>query len=246
MSEETTSARPLLLRIWPVYLIAGGLIAAWQFGLFKLLSVDTLRAQQDTLTSFVAENWLLASATYVGIYSLATLFMMPGALWITIAGGLMFGLIGGSVLTVIGATLGASMLFFAAKTSFGDSLRKMAGSYADKIRDEFLKSPLSYMFTMRLVPAMPFPVANIVPALLNAKYRDYFITTAVGIIPGVVAYTWIGAGAGEVFAKGEDLDTASLARSLIPALAALATVSFIPIIYKKFFAKKPAELEGAN
>lgn len=246
MSEDTKPARPLLVRIWPVYLIAGGLVAAWFFGLFEYLSLDTLREQQDVLSGFVDENWLLAGAAYVGIYALATMFMMPGALWITIAGGFMFGLVGGSVATIIGATTGASLLFFAAKTSFGDSLRKLAGGYADKVRDEFQQSPLAYMFAMRFVPAMPFPIANIVPALLGAKYRDYFISTAVGIIPGVIAYTWIGAGLSETFAAGEDPDLASVASNLLPAAGALLVVSLMPVIYKKFFAKKPAKLEGTS
>lgn len=244
MSEEIKSTRPMLVRIWPVYLIAGGLAAAWHFGLFEYLSLDTLREQQDVLSSFVAENWLLAGAAYVGVYAIATMIMMPGALWITIAGGFMFGLVGGSIATVIGATTGASLLFFAAKTSFGDSLRKLAGSYADKVRDEFQQSPLAYMFAMRFVPAMPFPIANIVPALLGAKYRDYFISTALGIIPGVVAYTWIGSGLSATFAAGEDPDLASVASNLLPAAIALLAVSLLPVIYKKFFAKKPAQAEG--
>lgn len=244
MSEDNKSKRPLVVKLWPVYLIAGGLGAAWYFGLFNYFSLETLREQQDVLSSFVAENWLLAGAVYVGIYAAATLFMMPGALWITIAGGFMFGLVGGSIATIIGATTGASLLFFAAKTSFGDSLRKLAGSYAEKVRSEFQQSPLSYMFAMRFVPAMPFPVANIVPALLGAKYRDYFISTALGIIPGVVAYTWIGSGLGATFAEGKDPDFSSVASNLLPAAVALLVVSMIPIIYKKFFAKKPAKLEG--
>lgn len=244
MTEETKPTRPLVLRLWPLYVIAGGIAAAWFFGLFEYLSLDTLREQQDVLSSFVEDNWLLAGAVYVSIYAAATLFMMPGALWITIAGGFMFGLVGGSIATVIGATTGASLLFFAARTSVGDSLRKLAGSYADKVRGEFQQSPLSYMFAMRFVPAMPFPVANIVPALLGAKYRDYFISTALGIVPGVVAYTWIGSGLGATFAAGEDPDFTSVASNLLPAVIALLVVSMIPIVYKKFFAKKPAELEG--
>ena len=237
-------SRPFWMRLWPVYLIAGGLVAAWQFGLFQYFSLEKLREQQDVLTGFVADNWLLAGAAYVSIYAAATLFMMPGALWITIAGGFMFGLVGGSIATVIGATLGASLLFFAAKTSVGDSLRKLAGSYAEKVRGEFLQSPLSYMFAMRFVPAMPFPIANIVPALLGAKYRDYFISTALGIIPGVVAYTWIGAGLGATFEAGEDPDLGSVAANLLPAVIALLVVSLMPIVYKKFFAKKSANIEG--
>ena len=244
MSEDTKAPRPLLVRLWPVYIIIGGIFSAWQFGLFEYLSLNTLREQQDVLSKFVEDNWLLAGAVYVAVYAVATLFMMPGALWITIAGGFMFGLIGGSIATIIGATTGASLLFFAAKTSIGDSLRKMAGSYADKVRNEFQQSPLSYMFAMRFVPAMPFPVANVVPALLGAKYRDYLISTALGIVPGVVAYTWIGSGLGATFAAGEDPDFSSVAANLLPAVIALLVVSMIPIAYKKFFAKKPAEIEG--
>lgn len=246
MSEESKPARPLLVRLWPLYIIVGGIVAAWQFGLFEYLSLDTLREQQDVLSNFVAENWLLAGAVYVGIYAAATLFMIPGALWITIAGGLMFGLIGGTIATIIGATLGASLLFFAAKTSVGESLRKMAGSYAEKVSSEFQQSPLSYMFAMRFVPAMPFPVANVVPALLGAKYRDYFISTALGIVPGVIAYTWIGSGLGATFAEGKDPDFSTVAGNLLPAVIALLIVSMIPIVYKKFFAKKPAKLEGTT
>lgn len=246
MSEELKPARPLWVRLWPLYVIGAGIIAAWQQGVFEYLSLEQLREQQDVLKGFVADNWLVAGLTYVGIYAVATLFMMPGALWITIAGGFMFGLVGGSIATVIGATLGASLLFFAARTSVGDSLRRMAGSYADKVRNEFQQSPLAYMFAMRFVPAMPFPIANIVPALLGAKYRDYFISTALGIVPGVVAYTWIGSGLSATFAAGEDPDLGAVAGNLLPAVIALLIVSMLPVVYKKFFAKKPATLEGTT
>lgn len=243
--EQTGSKQPLWLRLWPVYLIAAGLALAWYFGLFKYFSLESLRENREVLKAFVANNFILAFALYIVVYALATLFMMPGALWITIAGGFLFGLAGGTPATVIGATLGASMLFFAAKTSVGSVLRNMAGSYAEKIEGEFKKSPLSYMFAMRFVPAMPFPIANIVPALLDAKYRDYFITTAIGIIPGVIAYTWIGAGLDATFAAGEDPDLQSVFWNLLPALIALVVVSLIPVVYKKF-SNKADKLESLS
>lgn len=246
MTETQDKQTPLLVKLWPLYLIAGGLIAAWQFGLFEYLSLETLRDQQEVLTAFVANNLILAIALYIVIYATATLFMMPGALWITIAGGFLFGLIGGSVLTVIGATTGASLLFFAARSSLGGALRKMAGSYAEKVEAEFKSSPLSYMFAMRFIPAMPFPVANVVPALLGAKYRDYALTTCLGIIPGVVAYTSIGSGLSATFARGEDPDIASVFWNFLPAAILLLTVSLLPIVYKKFFAKKTNTMEAAQ
>ena len=88
---------------------------------------------------------------------------------------------------------------------------------------------------------MPFPVANVVPALLGAKYRDYLLTTALGIIPGVVAYTSIGSGLGATFARGEDPDLTSVFWNFLPAAILLLGVSTLPIVYKKFFAKKPSQ-----
>ncbi|HAQ77409.1 MAG TPA: TVP38/TMEM64 family protein, partial [Hyphomonas sp.] len=117
--------------------------------------------------------------------------------------------------------------------------------YADKVRTEFQNSPMAYMFAMRFIPAMPFPVANILPAILGAKYRDYAITTALGIIPGVIAYTWVGAGLGATFAKGEDPDLASVFQNLLPAAIALGVVSLLPVAWKKFFPKKANQIEEA-
>jgi uncharacterized membrane protein YdjX (TVP38/TMEM64 family) len=221
---------PLAIRLWPLYVIAGGIFAAWAFGLFDYLSLETLRTQQDALRGFVSEHLVLAVAAYILTYAAATLFMVPGALWITIAGGFLFGLIGGTPATIIGATLGASLLFFAART----------------MERGFQEDAFSYMFALRFLPIVPFPVANIAPAILGAKYRDYAITTALGIIPGVLAYTWIGAGLGATFAAGEDPNIVSIAKNMVPAFAALGVVSLLPVAYKKLFSKKAAKLEGAS
>ena len=110
MTDTSTKSRaPLWQRLWPVYLIAAGLLAGWRLGLFDYLSLQTLREQHEALRSFVEGNLLIAVAAYVIIYALSTLFMVPGALWITIAGGFLFGLAGGSAATVVGATLGARL-----------------------------------------------------------------------------------------------------------------------------------------
>ncbi|MEM9841648.1 MAG: VTT domain-containing protein, partial [Pseudomonadota bacterium] len=235
---------PIWIKLWPVYLIAAVMIGAWQFGVFQYLSLETLREQQEVLQGFVANNLALAVAIFVLIYAAATLFMIPGALWITIAGGFLFGLIGGSLATIAGATLGASMLFFAAKTSIGSALRERAGPFMAKMESGFNENPFSYMFALRLLPVVPFPVANIAPALLDAKYREYVITTAIGIIPGVVAYTWVGSGLGATFAAGEDPNLAIIARNMLPALAALGVVALIPVIYKKITGRKADPVEA--
>lgn len=234
----TPKPTPLWRRLWPVALIALALAAAWASGVHRYLSLETLREQQDALRGFVSENLVLSVVIYIAVYATATLLMLPGALWITIAGGFLFGLWGGSAATVTGATLGASILFIAAKTSVGSALRERAGPFLQKLEKGFQEDAVSYMFALRFLPVVPFPVANIAPALFGAKFRDYVITTALGIIPGVIAYTWIGAGLSATFAAGGDPDLASVARNLIPAFIALGVVSLLPVAYKKFFPKK--------
>ena len=245
MTDTSVKSRaPLWQRLWPVYLIAGGLLAGWRLGLFDYLSLQTLREQHEALRSFVEGNLLIAVAAYVIIYALSTLFMVPGALWITIAGGFLFGLAGGSAATVVGATLGASLLFLAARTAFGGMLRERAGPFLRKMEAGFHENPRSYMFALRFLPIVPFPVANIAPALLGARYPDYALTTAIGIIPGVVAYTWIGAGLGATFEAGKNPDIGAVAGNLVPAFAALAIVSLMPVIWKKFLGRKVPKIES--
>lgn len=243
--SNMTEKKPVSIwvRLWPIYLIVAVMVGAWQAGLFQYLSLETLREQQEALQGFVADNLLLAVAVFVGIYALATLFMLPGALWITIAGGLLFGLVGGSIATIIGATLGASLLFAAAKTSIGRALRERAGPFMKRMEAGFNENPFSYMFAMRLMPVVPFPVANIAPALLGAKYREFAITTALGIIPGVVAYTWIGTSLGASLDPEATQSLFGVVKNFIPAFAALGVVALIPVAYKKIAGRKAAKLE---
>lgn len=246
MSElQDKQSTSIWLRLWPVYVILAGLGAAWQFGLFDLLSIETLQKQNDALQAFVSDHLVLAVAAYIAIYALATLFMVPGALWITIAGGLVFGLAGGTMATIAGATLGASLLFAAARTALGTALQQRAGGFVRKMEKEFSENALSFMFALRLLPIVPFPVANIAPALLGARYRDFALTTALGIVPGVVAYTWIGASLGATFDAGETSSLFDAVKNFAPDFAALGLVALLPVAYRKIAGRKAARLEEA-
>jgi len=181
----------------------------------------------------VAENFLFVLFAFIGVYIAATAFMVPASA-LTIGSGFIFGLWWGVPATLIGATIGACILFMAAKSSLGEALKKVAGPFVDKMEAGFNESPFSYLFTLRLIPIFPFAVVNIAPALLGAKFRDYVITTFFGMMPGTIAYAWLGAGlnAGDFIAAG--------AKNIVPAFLALAAVALIPAIYKKFFKKTSA------
>ena len=156
MSEDQNKGGGLL-RYLPLLLIVAGLAAAFALGLHKYLSFDQLKAQRGALTAFVTAQPVLAAAAFVGVYMVFTMLMLPGALWVTVAGGLLFGLAGGAALTVIGATLGATALFLAARTALGEPLRRRAGPFLKKLEAGFQDNPFSYMLTMRFLPIVPFP-----------------------------------------------------------------------------------------
>lgn len=245
-AENDATMRPAaakghpFLRYLPLLMILAGLAAAFSLGLHKQLSFEALAQHRQALTTFVAEQPVVALAAYLAAYILFTALMIPGALWLTIGGGFLFGLAGGTLATVVGATAGATLLFLVARSALGEPLRRRAGPFLKRLESGFQENPFSYMLTLRFLPVVPFPVANIAPAVLGAKLRDYVITTAVGILPGVIAYTWIGSGLGAVFASGEEPNLAGFAKQLIPAFFALAAVSLAPVIIKRFRSKKPA------
>lgn len=229
--------QPIWLRLWPIYLILAGLALALSQGWHHYLSLDSLSENAVALDAMVKENLFLVLGAYVLIYVAATAFMVPASA-LTIGGGFLFGLAFGAPATVIGATLGASILFFASKSSIGAVLKDVAGPFLEKMRAGFAESPVSYMFALRLIPLFPFAVVNIAPALLGAKYRDYLMTTFFGIIPGSLAYTWIGAAVKGTLLEGGTPDIQSLASNFLPAFIALGVVSLIPVAYKKLFPKK--------
>lgn len=238
-TEQPASLASKLKGLWPFAIVLAGLGFAISQGWHTYLTLESIQANIGWLDSQIAANFALVLLGYIAVYTLATAFMVPAS-FLTIAGGALFGLAFGTGATVLAATLGASVLFVVAKTSLGETLRSIVGPFLDKMQAGFNEDALSYMFALRLIPAFPFSVVNIAPAILGAKFRDYFITTLFGIIPGTLAYTWIGVAVGDTLRAGGDVDISTLASNFIPAFIALGVVALIPVAYKKFFKKSAA------
>ena len=233
------------LKKWlPLLIILSGFGLAYFMGWFKYLNPQLLVENADYLQNLVSDNFLLVLLGFIALYAILTVFMLPASI-LTVASGFLFGTIVGAPAVVVGATIGACGLFLAAKSSLQDTLKGIAGPFISKMEKEYNESPFAYLFTLRLIPVFPFAVANIAPALLGAKFRDYVITTALGIIPGTVAYSLIGNGLRETLkdagANPESINVGDLMGAtfvnMLPAFGMLVAVALIPIIYKKFFKK---------
>lgn len=226
-------------RFVPLVLIGLAIVAAYASGLTEYLSFATLARHRDQLSALVAGNWLPALFAYGAVYALIVALSLPGGAILTITGGFLFGLVAGTIATVLGATLGAVGIFLAARTAFGEVLRARAGPWLKRLEGGFRDHALSYLLVLRLVPVFPFWLVNLVPAFLGVGLRTYVIGTLLGIIPGSFVYVSIGNGLDAVFARGEipDLTIIFSPDILIPILG-LSVLAMLPVVFRKWKNRK--------
>lgn len=220
-------------RYLPIAVIATGAVAALFFAR-DYLSFDALAANYQHLIDWRDQNWALSIVVFMAAYTLSVAFSVPGAVWLTLIGGFLFGTVLGSVMVVSAATLGAVLIFIAARTALGDTLRARASGWLARMEDGFREGQISYLLIMRLVPAVPFFVANLAPAFLGARLWTYTWTTLLGIIPGTVVYISIGAGLGEQLARGEAPDLGVIFEPhILGPLLGLAFLAALPLVLKR-------------
>jgi uncharacterized membrane protein YdjX (TVP38/TMEM64 family) len=238
--QSTPKPKSGIGRFVPLLVIGAGLAAFFGLGLHRYVSIDTLRDNREALQSFVGANLMLAVLAYMAVYAALVAISFPGAGLLTIFGGFLFGL-WGTVPTVIAATIGAVIIFLVAKTALGESLRARAGGFMARFEEGFRQGEFSYLLVLRLVPAFPFWIVNVVPAFLKADLRKYALATLIGIIPGSFVFTSIGAAAGAVFDQGGELRLTGVMTQpevLLP-IAGLIVLSLIPIALKALRPQTP-------
>lgn len=241
MSETTQAIRPAWRRVLPILGIVVGAVMGWGF-LRDYLSFETLRDNRAALLAFRDGHYLALVAAYMAVYVLVVAFSLPGATIATLSGGFLFGLFPGVLIVVVSATLGATCIFLAARMGFGDRLAARMNASSGTVKrlsDAIRANELSMLFLIRLVPAVPFFVANLLPALVGVSLPRYVFTTFFGIMPGTLVFTWVGAGLGEVFARGDTPDLSILTEPMVlgPILA-LCALAGLPILIKALRGRK--------
>ncbi len=231
--------KSILKRSLPLGIIALVAITG-AFFLRDVFSFEALRDNREALLAWRDNNIVIASLVFIGVYICVTAFSLPGALVMTLTGGFLFGIFPGALYNVLGASIGATLIFLAAKTSLGDMLRAKLHSdnkesVLEKMEKEIQSNEISYLFLTRLVPAIPFFVANLAPAFLGVSLRNFVLTTFFGIIPGSLVYTSVGAGLGDVFAAGEVPNLGIIFEpQILGPIIGLCVLAAFPIILSKF------------
>ncbi len=239
-SSGRTGGKQWLRRLAPVAVLLAGLVLFLVLGLDRYIGLEALREHRHWLIEQVEANASLAALVFVGIYALVVAFSIPGGAVLTITAGFMFGTLAATGIVVIGATIGATAVFLAARTALGDSLRAKAGPALRRMEQGFRDNALSYLLVLRLIPLFPFWLVNLVPAFLGVSTRDYLIGTFIGIIPGTFVYASVGNGLGAVLDVGgtPDLEIIFSPEILIPILG-IAILALLPVVYKMIKARRP-------
>ncbi|QXT39607.1 TVP38/TMEM64 family protein [Gymnodinialimonas ceratoperidinii] len=228
-------------RYLPIVAIVIGAGIGW-FLFRDYLSFQALADNREALIAFRDANYALTVGLFILAYALIVAFSLPGATIATLTGGFLFATFPGALFNITGATIGATAIFLAAQTSFGARLgERLEGSEGvmKRFKEAIDENQWSALFLLRLVPAVPFFIANLLPAFFEVPLRRYVISTFFGIMPGAIVYTSVGAGLGEVFARGEtpDLGIIFEPQILLPILG-LCALAALPIILKAVRGKK--------
>ena len=242
LPESQTPPKSLMRHLPLVAIAAVAVVGAFTLG--DLLSFETLRDNREWLIAFRDQNYAGIAAVFVAVYVVMVAFSLPGAAVASMTGGFLFGLGMGTFFNVTAATIGAFGIFTAARLGLGQALAARMDAAEGRIhslREALRNNEIEVLLLLRLVPAVPFFVANLLPALVGVKPLNFLWTTAVGIIPGAIVFTWIGVGLGEVFARGESPDLSLLWEPhVIGPILGLCALAVLPIIIKALRGQKEA------
>ena len=208
-----------IILIIGILIVAGTLI---YLGPEKYLNLEFIKSKLNSLVEYRDANPGTAALVFCGIYIAATAASIPGAIILTLLGGAIFGFFVGTILVLISATIGATIAFLVARYLFDDLVQNKMGERLGKIRENFRKEGALYLFSMRLVPVIPFFAINLLMGLTSIKTTTYFVASLIGMAPGTMVFI----NAGTQLAKLDSIN-GLLSPALIASFVLLAVFPYL-------------------
>ena len=168
-------------------------IALLSFYKQNILTVEQLNLHKHALMSFVSMHYIFSVLTFIAIYIVFAALMLPGAFILSLAGGLLFGILRGTLFVAIGATIGAYCAFVTTRYFIGNETQKRYGNALNAFNSAVKEYGALYLFVIRLIPLFPFFLVNMLAGLTQISSGTFIVTTAFGILPVVIGFTFLGA-----------------------------------------------------
>lgn len=212
-------------KIGLVGLLVAIVVLFFVFDLGQYLTLDYIKSQQFEIEQYYSENRVLTLILFFTIYVIVTGASLPGAAILTLAGGAIFGLATGLLLVSFASSVGASLAFLFSRYLFKDTVQARFGSSLQSINDGIAKDGAFYLFALRLVPAFPFFVINLVMGLTSIKLKTFYWVSQLGMLAGTAVYV----NAGTQLAQIESASGIFTFELLI----SFVLLGFLPFIGKK-------------
>ncbi len=221
-------------RFVPLLCIGLVVLIFYMMGGFSYLSLEKIRLLDRDLIEFSLESPLLAFFLFLVIYVIYTISSIPGLILFDLVAGYLFGKTASFFLVLLGATMGATGVFLATRYAFGESAMGNKKKWVRKIKDGFDRHQVSYLLFMRIIPFVPFSIANVTLGLLDVKLYRYVWTTLVGLVPATFIYTQAGTGLGRALQKEGPIEISHFVNAeLLFSLGGLSILALLPIVIKR-------------
>lgn len=203
------SAREWAFRLLPLMAVAGLAAAFFSLGWNRYLSMEMIRDHGLGLQAYARAHFWLALVVFIAVYATATASTIPGPVFLTLLGGMMFGPWIGALAQATGATIGSVIIYMVYRTAIGTWLRaKFAADagFMDRLARGVDRNAFVTLFTLRVIPSVPFVLINATAGMIAAPLRPYILATFIGLLPSTFIYTSIGSGLGDMIRAGEHVD----------------------------------------
>lgn len=240
-----TSVAKLSKYVLPFCLLAS-LVLFFLFDGHKLLSFSQLAENYANLKAFVDEQLFTALLAFGAAYIITVALSLPVASFLTLAGGALFGWTAAAVI-ICSATSGATIAFIAAQKIRNEFFVKRTTGFMKKLEAGLHKNTFSYLLALRLIPAVPFWVVNVVPALFGVRLNHYVLATFIGITPGTLIYVWVARSFDSLLTRGQSPDLSVLSKpAIFMPLFALGILSLFPALWKRLRAHQQLPASDVN
>ena len=181
-----------LKKLTLLVLLVACAIAFFAFDLGRYFSLAYLRQSQDGFHQIYQQRPVSVTLVFFALYVGVTALSLPGATILTLAAGAGFGLVWGTIVASFASTIGATLAMLAARTVLRDTMEKRFGNRLTEVNKGITRDGAFYLFSLRLIPAIPFFVLNLVMGLTRIRTRTFFWVSQLGMLAGTVVYVYAG------------------------------------------------------
>jgi uncharacterized membrane protein YdjX (TVP38/TMEM64 family) len=238
--------------VLPLLVLILAVAAVFATGTHRYLRLESLVAHRERLQAFVGEHQSAALAIYMLVYVGVVTVSIPGAAFLTMVGGFLFGWLVGGAAAAVSGTVGATFVFLIARTAVGDAVERRIGRRGQRLAAGFREDAFSYLLFLRFLPIVPFWLTNLASAVFGVSLRTFLLATQIGVIPGTYAFAVAGSGLDSILEAQQGAQQACIAAGggdcgvdfklkhlitppIIAAFVALGLLALLPVLIKRFY-----------